>query len=255
MTETITHIALQRLNGPDKQAHFQSLKGITLSLDERKCLVIEAPHLPEKIVTNDLVELLDENKFIWLGRWDNVINTGGVKIIPEIVEPKVKLVLDDLSLTKRFFLAGLPDEKLGSKVVLFIEGEESVSKTELIQEFVKNLSKYEIPKEVYFIPRFIETSTQKINRIETIRETSFVKLVYWLAYAAIGLLCGGLIFMANTRLHEAIFFIVVISLMMIFLINLISDLDNPFGNGDAMSVEDVSLDVLTSAVKRMQTAQ
>jgi hypothetical protein len=61
--------------------------------------------------------------------------------------------------------------------------------------------------------------------------------------------------MANTRLHEAIFFIVVISLMMIFLINLISDLDNPFGNGDAMSVEDVSLDVLTSAVKRMQTAQ
>jgi len=99
------------------------------------------------------------------------------------------------------------------------------------------------------------TILKLINRIETIRETSFVKLVYWLAYAAIGLLCGGLIFMANTRLHEAIFFIVVISLMMIFLISLISDLDNPFGNGDAMSVEDVSLDVLTSAVKRMQTAQ
>ena len=91
-----------------------------------------------------------------------------------------------------------------------------------------------------------------INRIETIRETSFVKLVYWLAYAAIGLLCGGLILMENTRLHEAIFFIVVISLMMIFLISLISDLDNPFGNGDAMSVEDVSLDVLTSAVERMK---
>ena len=94
-----------------------------------------------------------------------------------------------------------------------------------------------------------------INRIETIRETSFVKLVYWLAYAAIGLLCGGLILMENTRLHEAIFFIVVISLMMIFLISLISDLDNPFGNGDAMSVEDVSLDVLISAVTRMQNVQ
>lgn len=101
----------------------------------------------------------------------------------------------------------------------------------------------------------IATILKLINRIETIRETSFVKLVYWLAYAAIGLLCGGLIFMANTRLHEAVFFIAVISLMMIFLISLISDLDNPFGHGDAMSIEDVSLDVLNSAVKRMQTAQ
>ena len=61
--------------------------------------------------------------------------------------------------------------------------------------------------------------------------------------------------MENTRLHEAIFFIVVISLMMIFLISLISDLDNPFGNGDAMSVEDVSLDVLISAVTRMQNVE
>ena len=94
-----------------------------------------------------------------------------------------------------------------------------------------------------------------VNRIETIRETSFVKLVYWLAYAAIGLLSGGLILMENTRLHEAIFFIVVISLIMIFLISLISDLDNPFGYGDPMSAEDISLDVLTSAVKRMQAAQ
>jgi len=94
-----------------------------------------------------------------------------------------------------------------------------------------------------------------INRIETIRETSFAKLVYWLAYSAIGLLCGGLILMLNTKLHEAIFFIVVISLMMIFLINLISDLDNPFGYGDPASAEDISLDVLISAVKRMQALQ
>lgn len=68
-------------------------------------------------------------------------------------------------------------------------------------------------------------------------------------------LCGELILIENTGLHEAIFFIVVISLMMIFLISLISDLDNPFGHGDAMSVEDVSLDVLTSAVKRMKNVQ
>jgi predicted membrane chloride channel (bestrophin family) len=61
--------------------------------------------------------------------------------------------------------------------------------------------------------------------------------------------------MANTKLHEAIFFIVVISLMMIFLINLIADLDNPFGYDDPTSAEDISLDVLISAVKRMQALQ
>ena len=61
--------------------------------------------------------------------------------------------------------------------------------------------------------------------------------------------------MASTKLHEAIFFIVVISLMMIFLNNLISDLDNPFGYGDPTSAEDISLDVLISAVKRMQAMQ
>ena len=90
-----------------------------------------------------------------------------------------------------------------------------------------------------------------INRIDTIRETSFVVLVYWLAYAGITLLCAGLVFMANERQHEAIFFIVVIGFLLIFLINLISDLDNPFGYGDPTSAEDVSLDVLASAVERV----
>lgn len=90
-----------------------------------------------------------------------------------------------------------------------------------------------------------------INRIDTIRETSFVMLVYWLAYAGIALLSAGLVFMANARLYEAIFFIVVIAFLLIFLISLISDLDNPFGYGDPRSAEDVSLDVLASAVERV----
>jgi len=90
-----------------------------------------------------------------------------------------------------------------------------------------------------------------IHRIETIRETSFVTLVYWLAYAGISLLSAGLVFMANAKLHEAIFFIVVIGFLLIFLISLIADLDNPFDYGDPRSAEDVSLDVLASAVERV----
>jgi len=90
-----------------------------------------------------------------------------------------------------------------------------------------------------------------IHRIETIRETSFVTLVYWLAYAGVSLLSVGLVFMANAKLLEAIFFIVVIGFLLIFLISLIADLDNPFDYVDTQSAEDVSLDVLAAAVERV----
>ncbi|MEB3332228.1 MAG: hypothetical protein VKI83_07035 [Synechococcaceae cyanobacterium] len=86
------------------------------------------------------------------------------------------------------------------------------------------------------------------NRIETIRETSFVPLVYWLAYAGTTLLCGGLVFAVSSNIREAFFFLCVITFLLIFLLYLINDLDNPFGQGDLDSAEDVSLTVLEEAV-------
>jgi O-succinylbenzoic acid--CoA ligase len=168
MTETITHIALQRLNGVDKQNYFQTLKGISIDQDERQCLVIEAAHFTEKIITNDIVQLLDYNKFIWLGRYDNVINSGGIKIIPEKIEPIIAQVFEALNLHHRFFVTGLPNEKLGNKVVLLVEGKITIAAREIIKMLAQNLSKYEVPKEIYFISRFYETETQKINRIKTL---------------------------------------------------------------------------------------
>lgn len=93
---------------------------------------------------------------------------------------------------------------------------------------------------------------KSINRIDTIRQTSFLPLVYWLAYASTALLCTGLVFMATTTILEAIFFIFVIAFLLIFLIRLIADIDNPFGFSDANSAEDVALDVLVQAVERLE---
>ncbi len=92
---------------------------------------------------------------------------------------------------------------------------------------------------------------RSINRVETIRETSFVPLVYWLANAGAILLCGGLVLMKGSSVSESIFFLFVIAFLLIFLLNLIGDIDNPFGFSDPNSAEDVSLDVLQAAACRL----
>ncbi len=94
---------------------------------------------------------------------------------------------------------------------------------------------------------------RSLNRVETIRETSFVPLVYWLANAGAALLCGGLVLMKGSSVSESIFFLFVIAFLLIFLLNLISDIDNPFGFSDPNSAEDVSLDVLQAAASRLQS--
>ena len=93
---------------------------------------------------------------------------------------------------------------------------------------------------------------RSVNRIETIRETSFVPLVYWLANAGAALLCGGLVLMKGSSISESVFFLFVIAFLLIFLLNLIRDIDNPFGFSDPSSAEDVSLEVLEAAAGRLQ---
>ena len=154
MTETLTHVAVKRLNGSNKTDCFAALDGVKFEIDKRDCLVIHAPELnPEQIVTNDIVELLNDTEFKWLGRFDNVINSGGVKIYPEVLEAKLASQLHG----RRYFVAGIPDDSLGQKVVLIVEGKAEV-------EF-DSLEKYERPKEVISVEKFVETETGKINRL------------------------------------------------------------------------------------------
>jgi len=156
MTETITHIAARKLG----EKAFTVLPYVTVSYDDRNCLVIHAPRIsPEVIITNDIVELVNENQFIFLGRMDNVINSGGIKLIPEQIEQKLVS-----KISQRFFIASKPDDELGEKVVLVIEGE----KFEPDSSIYESLDKYEKPKEIIFIPKFLDTVTGKILRKETL---------------------------------------------------------------------------------------
>lgn len=161
MTETITHVAVRPLNYTDTRSDhyaFEILPDISISQDDRKCLVINAPNISdEPVVTNDIVELISEKEFLWLGRYDNVINSGGIKLIPEHIERKLSSLIKS-----RFFVSALPDEKLGQKLVLVVEGEEIEGLQELILK--ADLKKFELPKEIYYVPAFKNTTNGKIVR-------------------------------------------------------------------------------------------
>jgi len=171
MTETLSHIALQKLNGPNAQDYFESLPGITVSKDDRGCLKILAPHISEEpIVTNDLVEFITPSQFHWLGRADTIINTGGVKVIPEKVEASISSVFDQLAITNRFFVEALPDVLLGESVNLFLEGAPLQKEMqEMIEKKIKEaVNRFERPKSIQYISKFVDTDTGKINKVKTI---------------------------------------------------------------------------------------
>jgi len=155
MTETITHIAAKRVG----DRAFTTLPHVTVSVNENQCLEIVAKNIgSEKIVTNDIVELISDTQFVWLGRFDNVINSGGIKIMPEQVESKLSTLIP-----RRYFVTGLPDDTLGEHVVLYVEG----APLEIDYSVFDVLDKYEKPKEIVFIPKFKETATGKIMREES----------------------------------------------------------------------------------------
>lgn len=165
MTETITHIAVKEVGDNLQSNSFKVLPDISLSKDERNCLVIEAPKISDDIiVTNDLVELISPTEFQWLGRFDNIINSGGVKLIPELIEAKLSNIING-----RFFVAGIADVNLGQKLILVIEGD--VDTKQLLHDLkeLPSLSKYEVPKDIFLMPYFVDTKSRKLNRTETIR--------------------------------------------------------------------------------------
>ena len=155
MTETITHIAVRKINEPN----FKVLPHVTISQDERSCLVIDAPSiLSQQVITNDIVSLTSENEFKWLGRVDNIINSGGIKFLPETIEDKIASKIE-----RRFFISSELDEDLGEKLTLIIEGEPF----KVDEKIFDKLDKFEKPKQIYFIPKFEETYNGKVIRFAT----------------------------------------------------------------------------------------
>lgn len=171
MTETVSHIALRRLNGPDRSDCFTALDGVDLGTDERGCLhITSAATNFVRVQTNDVVELTDSASFRLLGRADRVINSGGVKVQPEQIEQIIENELASVGALGRLFLAGLPDERLGQRVVLFCENwQPDADQWQLIREAVRvQVGPYAVPKEAIAVKQFVETPTGKIDRTQTI---------------------------------------------------------------------------------------
>jgi len=163
MSETLSHIALKQIT-PIQENYFTIFNGVEISVDERNCLKIFAPKLnPEILQTNDIVELLNEKQFKFLGRFDNVINSGGVKIFAEELESLVKKHID-----KDLVFLGKTDETLGEKLVLIIEGEKDENlKSEILN--LKFENKFHIPKEILFLEKFPRAENGKVLRKEILK--------------------------------------------------------------------------------------
>ncbi|GAA4296200.1 AMP-binding protein [Nibribacter koreensis] len=167
MTETVSHVAVRQLNGKDRSEYYVAPPEVTLGQDERGCLTISAEVTKhETLVTNDLVEMRDSQSFKWLGRADNTINSGGVKVQLEKVEQALGDAMSSLGMSRRFFAAALPDEALGERLIAVLEGSPLTDEEEqnLKGMLTEQLGKYEIPKQFGYLPRLPETATGKVDR-------------------------------------------------------------------------------------------
>jgi len=175
MTETCSHVALRRLNGPEATTAYRVLSGIAAGQDERGCLTLRGDVTDDQLViTNDQVHLLDAHTFEWLGRADFVINSGGVKVPAEKVELVLDVALAEIGESRRCFVAGQPDERLGQAVTAFIEGPALAAAQEqlLLELLATRLGRYEQPKQLRYVTEFQTTATGKLDRPATLRQVS-----------------------------------------------------------------------------------
>jgi O-succinylbenzoic acid--CoA ligase len=167
MTETVSHIALAPIE--EGELVYQPLPGVAIGINEQDCLWIQSPMSgSEKIQTNDTIELRSKNTFVWLGRADFAVNSGGIKHFPEQLERRIAPLLEETCPGCAYFLYGEKDSRLGEQLVLYVEqtGEEK-RRLALEAGLEQFLGKYEVPKKIYFIEAFAYTPTRKINRHAT----------------------------------------------------------------------------------------
>lgn len=179
MTETLSHIALRRINGAEASEWYQPFDSVKISQTEEGCLVIDAPLVcSETLVTNDIVEIesyiynkVEKLRFRIKGRKDNVICSGGIKIQIEEVEALLKPHLE-----KPFMLAKKKDEKFGEIAVLLTEDEDLKKVEATIRRLLSGKSddsnksseskshKYWIPREFRYVEHLPLTETGKPKR-------------------------------------------------------------------------------------------
>ena len=163
MTETLSHIALRRLNGAGSDEFYTPFPSVALSLSKEGTLIIDAPLVcNNQLVTNDIAELLPNGKFKIVGRKDNTINSGGIKVQPEKIEAMLRPIIN-----ASFAITSIPDKILGEAVALVIEKRDKysiLSLPEIEKICNKILDRYERPKRIIYVSELPLTETGKINR-------------------------------------------------------------------------------------------
>lgn len=166
MTETASHIALSSVGNTD----YTVLPGIEISVDHRGCLVVDMPgRITDHVVTNDLVYLTSPKTFRWLGRSDNVINSGGIKINPVAVEQGVSAALSELGIESTGVVVfGIPDALWGQKAVCIVESDVVIplGGTQSIRDAVKSKldDSRKCPSDFYFRKKLPRTDNGKLVR-------------------------------------------------------------------------------------------
>ncbi|GHT29339.1 hypothetical protein AGMMS49574_05820 [Bacteroidia bacterium] len=159
MTETLSHIALRRLNGPEASDYYTPFPTVSLSLSEDDTLIIDAPLICNvPVITNDIAEIMPDGSFRILGRKDNIINTGGIKIQIETLEEKIRPLFGNIP----FAITLALDPKFGEVIVLLVE--EGVDMDQLQKGLNSILPKYEQPRYIRKVVSIPLTESGKINR-------------------------------------------------------------------------------------------
>ncbi|MBK7128329.1 MAG: AMP-binding protein [Crocinitomicaceae bacterium] len=161
MTETLTHIALRLIDGKTKD--YTCLPGYQISTDQNQCLVVEPNAVVEKqLFTHDIIELTTQNSFHWLGRFDHVINSGGIKIFPETDEKLIASLLSD----HPFYISSASDVKYGEIPVLVVENLSlsSAQTDHLLASIAAILPAYHAPKKIITLQNFQRTANGKLIR-------------------------------------------------------------------------------------------
>lgn len=161
MTETLSHIALRRLNGPEASPTYHPFPSVDISLSEEDTLVIKAPLVCDEVLrTNDVARLHPDGSFSILGRKDNIINSGGIKIQTEVVEEALHPVI-----SVKFAITSVPHPKFGEAIVLLIEDKEKKVEPAGLQSRIDSvLPKYQRPKYIIEVETLPLTGSGKIDR-------------------------------------------------------------------------------------------
>ena len=158
MTETLSHIALRRLNGETASKHYYPFPSVELSLSAESTLVIKAPLIcGEVLQTNDIACLYPDGSFTIAGRKDNVINSGGIKIQAEEMEKRLRPFIP-----VPFVVTSVPDPRLGQALTLLIAGQVDVRELESKLQTV--LDAYHRPRHIFMTESIPQTENGKTDR-------------------------------------------------------------------------------------------